>query len=201
MFTKGYSRRDIQGYLKENNPLNYSPRKKNNTLKMYNSIVNYIKTTYFVNDEKENKSGNKISRLELSKSAFSTKSDCVFEINKYMNQIYDLHPVFKWLSDMFHELSKILNGRDVTKLDVFINKYADCRFAEIRSFIKSIKSDKIEIKNGILTGISSGLAEGCNNKLKTLQRMTYGKLKNKNLELKFALTFKSIKNLYCNTLY
>jgi len=49
------------------------------------------------------------------------------------------------------------------------------RFAQINSFIHSLKRDWKAVKNGFTYAYNSGFVEGTVNKLKTEKRMMYGR--------------------------
>lgn len=84
------------------------------------------------------------------------------------------------------EFHSLLMGKDVTKLDEYLEKYEE---SEIKPFCNGIKKDITPVKNAISFSVSSGFVEGSNNKFKVLKRIVYGRSGLVNLEKKCKLAF------------
>lgn len=69
-------------------------------------------------------------------------------------------------------------------LDEWINKWENSEFTRLKTFANGMKNDLDAVKNSIIYHYSNGLAEGLNNKLKTLKRGMYGRAGNRLLEIK-----------------
>lgn len=59
---------------------------------------------------------------------------------------------------------------------------------DVASFVDSVKSDIIPIRNAIRYPISNGMIEGLNNKIKALKRSMYGRASDKLLWIKMYQT-------------
>lgn len=131
-----------------------------------------------------------INRTDLLKYVLTcnpkTKRDATIE--KYMEQLKEKYPVIGKVEAMFKEFHGLIMGTDETKLDEYLEKYAE---SKIQSFCNGIKKDITPVKNAISLSINSGFVEGNNNKFKVLKRIVYGRSGLVNLEKKCKLAFLS----------
>jgi len=82
----------------------------------------------------------------------------------------------------------ILKGGSSGALDEWIKKYSGTPHKDVASFVDSVKSDIIPIRNAIRYPISNGMIEGLNNKIKALKRSMYGRASDKLLWIKMYQT-------------
>lgn len=191
LFAMKYSKKEINKYFKKLDPEVF--RLKNGG--SITRITTFIEKNYFNNPEPV-KLDEKIKRIEICKCAFTTKDNTSNPNSQYLESLYRLIPSFERYATMFHQLSDVLKGNDPMALRLFINTYWETGPVLINKFIKSINKDFDSIALAITTGINSGLVEGGNNKLKLLERISYGKLSIETLEKKFILSYlKSNSNL------
>jgi hypothetical protein len=184
LFLKKYSKREIIKYFKNLDRRFFSLKRGGNISR----IVNFIEKTYFSN-QTVGISDEKIKRIDICKCVFTTKDNTNNPYAKYLESLYELMPNFQRYVIIFHQLSDILKSNDPTALRTFIDKYNGTGPILIDKFMKSIDRDFDSISLAIITGINSGLVEGGNNKLKLIERMSYGKLPIKTLEKKFVLSY------------
>lgn len=93
-------------------------------------------------------------------------------------QLRDFHTTFR----------SILKDGNTENLDKWIEKNAGSKYADLRSFVTSVKRDIKPIKNAITYSISNGLIEGLNNKIKAVKRSMYGRASDKLLWIKMYQT-------------
>jgi hypothetical protein len=122
--------------------------------------------------QKNNSKANKVKRRDLV-SAIWSGSDKIPENDiAYIEQSF---PVFIEIKSIIIEFREAYAKKDVATIDGWVDKYADCPFPGIKSFIGGIRKDEEAFFNSIKYEYSNGLLEGCVNKLKTIKRSMYGR--------------------------
>lgn len=96
-----------------------------------------------------------------------TSEELEIILNKYEN--------YKSIFEITKEFKRILFGKDITKLDIWISKAKALNIRELNSFINGIMRDIEAVKNAITYEYSNGLAEGKVNKIKVIKRIMYGR--------------------------
>jgi transposase len=62
-------------------------------------------------------------------------------------------------------------------MEQFIERYGKCNIALIKSFASGLRGDIDAVRNSVTSNLSNGFVEGCNNKIKAIKRMMYGRAK------------------------
>ncbi|MEY8331058.1 transposase [Lachnospiraceae bacterium 48-33] len=118
---------------------------------------------------------NEILKYILTKNPKSKRNETVEE---HINLIKEHYSTVRWTEDVFHTFHSALMEKEPSKIDDFLEKYTD---SSLKGFCKCIKKDIAPVKNVISLEVSSGFAEGNNNKFKLIKRIVYGRTKLANL--------------------
>ena len=121
---------------------------------------------------KKKKAFNKVKRKDLVTVAWSGKSDLTEADLKY---IEDNYPVFLEIKSVIAEFRTAYSNKDIDAVKQWADKYAQCDFPAICSFINGINADANAFYNSLKYKYSNGLLEGCVNKLKAVKRSMYGR--------------------------
>ena len=118
---------------------------------------------------------NEILKYILTKNPKSKSNKTVEE---HINLIKEHYPTVRWTEDVVHTFHSALMKKEPSKIDDFLDKYTD---SSLKGFCECIKKDIAPVKNAISLEVSSGFAEGNNNKFKLIKRIVYGRTKLANL--------------------
>jgi len=108
-----------------------------------------------------------------------TQSDIVY--------IEETYPAYKEITDIFSEFRMAYSAKDIGSVQLWCEKYAQCRFPAVCSFINGIAADKSAFYNSIRYSYSNGILEGKVNKLKEVKRSMYGRASYSLLRAKMLL--------------
>jgi len=114
-----------------------------------------------------------IKKSDLFKYIWSDKEldvyDVVYIIRKYPS-VYDIIECVREFRNIFIEKSAEL-------LKHFTEKYSASGIQSIKSFASGLLIDYEAVKNSVISNLSNGYVEGCNNKIKLIKRTMYGRAK------------------------
>ncbi len=79
------------------------------------------------------------------------------------------------MREAYSSFRELLNSKDESKLNLWIESYHNCSSRGIRTFVRGIRSDMEAVKNAIKYQWSNGVVEGHVNRLKTKKREMYGR--------------------------
>ena len=120
----------------------------------------------------------KSSKHYLSRSAVFKHFWSGREINEAdLAYVLELHPQLVVLQQCIHDFRQIYADNSVELLGLFIETYSACGFKSINSFANGLFADLEAIKNSVSSPLSSGFAEGANNKIKVIKRLMFGRAK------------------------
>ena len=112
----------------------------------------------------------KVKRKDLATCLWSGNSELC---EKDMAYIKDNYSVFSELKAMVFEFRVSYTKKDADAVKAWCNKYSECRFPAICSFIRGVNADTDAFYNSIKYEYSNGLLEGCVNKLKAVKRSMF----------------------------
>ena len=95
--------------------------------------------------------------------------DVVYIIRKY--------PAVLDIIECVRDFRNIYIEKSGDFLNQFINKYSESSVKSIKSFAKGLLLDYDAVKNSVVSDLSNGFVEGCNNKIKLIKRSMYGRAK------------------------
>jgi len=114
-----------------------------------------------------------VSKALLLKHLWSGKeleqSDLDYILHKY--------PLVVQLNQCILDFRKIYTEKSLNALDEFIACYEISASKPISSFANGLSDDLDAVKNSVIHDWNSGFAEGCNNKIKAIKRLMYGRAK------------------------
>jgi len=114
-----------------------------------------------------------IKKSELCRYIWSDKElklhDVVYIIRKYPD-VFDILGCVRDFRNIFIEKSAEL-------LKQFIKKYSASDIKSIKSFVSGLLIDYDAVENSVVSDLSNGYVEGCNNKIKLIKRTMYGRAK------------------------
>jgi hypothetical protein len=118
------------------------------------------------------KTAHKIKRKDLTSFVWSGGGTIESVDIDYIN---DNYPDFGEIKTIIDSFRTAYSGKDADSVKEWCEKYCQCRFPAICSFIKGIANDKDAFYNSMKYEFSNGLLEGSVNKLKTVKRSMYGR--------------------------
>jgi hypothetical protein len=118
------------------------------------------------------KAVHKIKRRDLTTALWSEKSDIA---EKDMSYIEVNYPVISQIKGLIARFRTAYSNKDADAVKSWCEKYAQCEFPAICSFINGINADADAFYNSIKYEYSNGLLEGCVNKLKAVKRSMFGR--------------------------
>lgn len=93
---------------------------------------------------------------------------------EYIRQKY---PLILELEQSILDFRRIYSEGSLVALDEFIARYGASACKPIQSFAKGLSDDLAAVKNSVIYDWNSGFAEGCNNKIKAIKRLMFGRAK------------------------
>jgi len=136
----------------------------------YNSRTNFVGATVKQNQKFYVRC---IKKSELFHYIWSDKElelyDVIYIIRKYP-AVFDIIECVRDFRNIFIEKSAEL-------LKQFTEKYSMSGIKSIKSFASGLLIDYDAVKNSIVSDLSNGFVEGCNNKIKLVKRTMYGRAK------------------------
>jgi hypothetical protein len=126
----------------------------------------------------------KIKRRDLVKAVWSDKTDWG---DKNISYIGDHYPVLIEIKGIISEFRAAYSQKEIESVQVWCDKYSQCKFPRICSFIKGINADSDAFYNSMKYTYSNGLLEGCVNKLKAVKRSMFGRASYNLLRVKLLL--------------
>jgi len=118
------------------------------------------------------KAVHKIKRKDLTGFVWSGGGAIASEDIDYIN---DNHPALDEIKTIIDSFRTAYSSKDADSVKAWCEKYCQCRFPAICSFIKGIANDTDAFYNSMKYEFSNGLLEGSVNKLKTVKRSMYGR--------------------------
>jgi len=118
------------------------------------------------------KTTRKVKRRELVTVAWSGKADLTEKEIVYIDANY---PVFVEIKGVIAEFRQAFSNKDIDAVKLWCEKYAQCEFPAICTFINGINADTDAFYNSLKYSYSNGLLEGSVNKLKAVKRSMYGR--------------------------
>jgi transposase len=136
----------------------------------YNSRKNFVGAAVKHNQKFD---AHCIKKSELLQYIWSDKElelhDVIYVIRKYP-AVFDIIECVRDSRNIFIEKSEEL-------LKQFTEKYSTSGIKSIKSFASGLLIDYAAVKNSIVSDLSNGFVEGCNNKIKLIKRTMYGRAK------------------------
>jgi len=123
------------------------------------------------------KQADKITRSEILKYLTTIHKKKSKKVRRHWPLLKKEYPVLQALEKPYRYFHNCLNEKSATQIDKYIAENKDSKIPEIKTFAKGIAKDLTAIKEGIITGITSGPVEGGNNKIKLIKRLGYGRMK------------------------
>lgn len=105
-----------------------------------------------------------------------------------MSKIIESSSILSKLREFCVSFKNVMSGKSTDELISWIDKYKDGQLYYLRTFAQGLQRDLEAIKNAITSSYNNGLAEGLNNKLKTLKRCMYGRASNRLIEIKMMVS-------------
>jgi len=103
-----------------------------------------------------------------------------------MNEIIKSSNILSALREFCVSFKSVMAGNSTSDLIFWIEKYKTEPISHLRTFATGLLRDIDAVKNAISYPYNNGLAEGLNNKLKTLKRGMYGRAINRLIEIKMV---------------
>lgn len=122
---------------------------------------------------KKKTNSRKIKRTDIVGAAWSGYNENLTQQD--IAYIEETYPVYKEITDIFCEFRLAYSAKDVDSVQLWCEKYAQCRFPSVCSFINGIATDKDAFYNSLKYSYSNGVLEGKVNKLKEVKRSMYGR--------------------------
>lgn len=94
-----------------------------------------------------------------------------------LDYILQKYPLISELGQCILDFRKIYAEKSLSALDEFIVRYRESASKPIQTFAKGLSDDLAAVKNSVIYDWNSGFAEGCNNKIKVVKRMMFGRAK------------------------
>jgi transposase len=138
------------------------------------------------------KQADRITRSEIVKYLTAIRKKKNGKVRRNWPLLKKEYPVLQELEKAYRYFHSCLNEKTATLIDKYIAGYKDCPISRIKTFAKGLARDLPAIKQGIITGITSGPVEGGNNKIKLVKRLGYGRMKYTRLKQKIL----SIANFF-----
>ena len=95
--------------------------------------------------------------------------------DKDITYIEDNYPVLCEIRAIIAEFRTAYSQKDIDAVRIWCDKYSQCKFPAIVSFINGINADTDAFYNSMKFEYSNGLLEGSVNKLKAVKRSMYGR--------------------------
>jgi len=118
------------------------------------------------------KATHKVKRKDLISAVWSGKTDISEEDMDFINTNY---PIFDQIKSIVTEFRTAYSHKDSDAVKLWCEKFAQCEFPAICSFINGINNDAVAFYNSMKYEYSNGLLEGSVNKLKAVKRSMYGR--------------------------
>jgi len=126
----------------------------------------------------------KVKRRALVAAAWSGKSGLS---EAGIAHIETNYPIYGEIKSIVSEFREAYTNKDIAAVKLWCDRYAQCKFPAICSFIKGINADADAFYNSMIYQYSNGLLEGCVNKLKVAKRSMYGRASCELLRAKLLL--------------
>jgi hypothetical protein len=94
-----------------------------------------------------------------------------------LDYILHKYPLVVQLNQCILDFRKIYTEKSPNALDEFIACYEKSASKPISSFASGLYDDLAAVKNSVIYNWNSGFAEGCNNKIKLIKRLMFGRAK------------------------
>lgn len=127
----------------------------------------------------------KVKRRDLTSAVWSGKAALS---EQDMQHIETQYPILVEIKSIIAEFRDSYSQKDVDAVKGWCDKYAQCSFPAICSFINGISTDEDAFYNSIKYSYSNGLLEGSVNKLKVVKRSMFGRASYGLLRAKLLLT-------------
>ena len=134
------------------------------------------------------KATRKVRRKDLVSATWSGKSGLP---KQNMELIQDKFPVMVEIQDIISTFRTAYSDKDIESIRLWCERFAQCQFPAIRSFIRGIDLDSSAFYNSMRFSYSNALLEGCVNKLKAVKRSMYGRASYALLRAKLLLSNKT----------
>lgn len=128
----------------------------------------------------------KVRRRDLVSAAWSGKTNLS---ENDMTYIEANHPAFVEIKGIITEFREAYSDKNIDAVKLWCEKYSQCKFPAICSFINGINADAGAFYNSMKYPYSNGLLEGCVNKLKAVKRSMYGRAGYPLLRAKMLLSY------------
>jgi len=97
------------------------------------------------------------------------------------------YPTYPQIETIIQEFRTAYTQKDKKAVENWLDKYSDCQFKSILSFINGIHKDACAFYNSLTYEYNNGLLEGSVNKLKAIKRAMYGRASYQLLPAKMLL--------------
>lgn len=114
----------------------------------------------------------KVRRRDLTSAVWSDKSSLS---EQDMSYIETQHPILGEIKSIITEFREAFSRKDIGAVVDWCDKYSQCQFPAICSFINGINADTDAFFNSMKYEYSNGLLEGFVNKLKAVKRSMFGR--------------------------
>jgi transposase len=91
--------------------------------------------------------------------------------------IFEKYPQALEIQQCILDFRRIYAEKDITLLEHFIERYSGSQISPIKAFVSGLRGDWDAVKNSVISDLSNGFVEGCNNKIKLIKRTMYGRAK------------------------
>jgi len=116
-----------------------------------------------------------IERRNLFKLLYNKPEEVRDMTDKRLSKIFCQFPVFQEVYNLIWEFRKLLESKDSSSLQPWIEAARSLNIMEINRFIEGITRDISAVENAISLPYSNGIAEGKINKLKVIKRVMFGR--------------------------
>jgi len=89
--------------------------------------------------------------------------------------LFETYPIVAELKKRISEFRQIFIYKNPFLLYLFIDNCLDSSTARLASFAKGLRKDFEAVENAVTSNLSNGFVEGCNNKIKMVKRVMYGR--------------------------
>ena len=128
-----------------------------------------------------------ISRTALARHLFTIDDEKKDKsLDPFLPLILEAYPICTEVRDTYRQFHDAIMGNDPEAIDRFIE---DHKTGVLKNFVQGLQHDLASIHNAIRLPDSSGFVEGCNNKMKVIKRLFYGRSKQHNLEVRLKLAY------------
>lgn len=94
-----------------------------------------------------------------------------------LNKIIEMFPQLNNIFEALESFRCMIKAKDDQALDSWLNQTEKLGIEGLTSFVTGVRRDIEAVRNGIISDINNGLAEGSVNKLKVIKRIMYGRCK------------------------